>query len=137
MKKYLYFQFLFLFLFELWASQNNFFATGKALEQVKHILEQTKTNKIRQFASFDVQELLNEDSQNKNMDVPFRFGKAFDTNITLSDGEWEEVEMVVFGRWNFNQEEHIQLILFLMDFFFQIVQNYILQIKLELCYMVQ
>jgi len=72
--------------------KTTFYATGKALEQVKHIHNQIGTNKIRQFASFDVHKLLNEDSQNKNLDVPFRFGKAFDTNITLSDGEWSEVE---------------------------------------------
>jgi len=25
----------------------------------------------------------------KELDVPFRFGKGFDTEITLEDGEWK------------------------------------------------
>ena len=38
---------------------------------------------------FDVDSMLVEDKEMEDCDVPFRFGKAFDTNITLEDSDWE------------------------------------------------
>lgn len=97
--------------------KTTFYTNGKALEQVKHIHNQMGTNKIRQFASFDIQKLLNEDSQKKDHDVPFRFGKAFETNITLTDGEWTDVEN---GRlWSMEfQSKGAYSINFVFDGFF-------------------
>jgi hypothetical protein len=37
---------------------------------------------------FDMNSLLKEDEMNKNLNIPFRFGKEFDVNITLDDGIW-------------------------------------------------
>ena len=38
---------------------------------------------------FDIAAMLEEDEAVKGMDVPFRFGKGFDVNYTLNDGNWE------------------------------------------------
>jgi lysyl endopeptidase len=47
---------------------------------------------VKTFPAFDVQKLIDEDKSNKDLDIPFRFGKGFDTDITLNDGEWSNVE---------------------------------------------
>lgn len=41
---------------------------------------------------FDINRLLEEDEAVKGMDVPYRFGKAFDVNYSLSDGIWTKVD---------------------------------------------
>lgn len=38
--------------------------------------------------TFDWEKMVEEDIRNKNKDVPFRFGKGFDVDITLKDGLW-------------------------------------------------
>lgn len=42
--------------------------------------------------SFDVKPLLEEDEALIGMDVPYRFGKAFDVKYTLNDGIWTKVD---------------------------------------------
>ena len=41
---------------------------------------------------FDVMPLLEEDEALLGMDLPYRFGKAFDVKYTLSDGIWTKVD---------------------------------------------
>ncbi|MFV0268337.1 MAG: trypsin-like serine peptidase [Draconibacterium sp.] len=41
---------------------------------------------------FDVSALLEEDEATKGLDIPFRFGKSFDVNITLKDGKWQKTD---------------------------------------------
>lgn len=72
--------------------ETKFYPDKNALEQVKPIRNHPKANKIKTFPSFDAQKLINEDKLNEGLDIPFRFGKGFDTNITLNDGEWVDVE---------------------------------------------
>jgi hypothetical protein len=72
--------------------RTTFFQNGNALNQIKHSAEKYKVSKIKQFPPFDVQKFIDEDKQNRGLDIPFRFGKGFDTNITLSDGEWQPLE---------------------------------------------
>ena len=72
--------------------ETKYYPKGNAFEQEKHISEHPKANNIKKFPSFDVQKLIEEDKQNKGLDIPFRFGKGFDTKITLADGEWIDVE---------------------------------------------
>lgn len=38
--------------------------------------------------TFDVTPLLEEDKAMEGLDVPFRFGKSFDVNLSLKDGIW-------------------------------------------------
>ncbi len=49
--------------------------------------------------SFDVSRLIKEDEQVKGKDVPYRFGKGFNVNISLNDGIWSKAGS---GRaWSF------------------------------------
>jgi hypothetical protein len=53
---------------------------------------------IKSMPSFDVKELLKEDSLHKGLDVPFRFGKGFNVDYSLKDGKWTKTND---GRiWN-------------------------------------
>jgi hypothetical protein len=36
--------------------------------------------------------MIEEDKRNEGLDIPFRFGKGFDTQIALTDGTWTKVE---------------------------------------------
>ena len=40
--------------------------------------------------NFDVASMLEEDEAVKGIDVPFRFGKGFDVNYSLKDGNWDK-----------------------------------------------
>jgi hypothetical protein len=72
--------------------ETKLFPQRNAFDQVKVIKDHSRVNKLKQMPSFDVQKLIAEDKSNERLDVPFRFGKGFDTNITLTDGEWIDVE---------------------------------------------
>lgn len=72
--------------------ETKFYPNKNALEQVNFIENHANANKVKTFPSFDVQKLINEDKLNKGLDIPFRFGKGFDTNITLNDGDWINIE---------------------------------------------
>jgi len=72
--------------------ETKFYPDKNALEQVKPIQNHPQANKVKAFPSFDVQKLINEDKLKEGLDIPFRFGKGFDANITLNDGEWTNVE---------------------------------------------
>ncbi len=41
---------------------------------------------------FDVTALLEEDEVTKGLDLPSRFGKSFDVNLTLKDGKWQKTD---------------------------------------------
>lgn len=41
---------------------------------------------------FDVSALLAEDEATKGFDLPFRFGKSFDDNLSLKDGKWQKTD---------------------------------------------
>jgi lysyl endopeptidase len=72
--------------------ETKFYPNKNALEQAKPIRNHAKANKVKTFPSFDAQKLIYEDKLNEGLDIPFRFGKGFDTHITLNDGEWINVE---------------------------------------------
>ncbi len=69
-----------------------FFPQGNALNQVRQDRELSKSTIIRKLPPYNYQKLLPEDKENKGLPVPFRFGKGFDINVTLVDGEWTEVD---------------------------------------------
>lgn len=72
--------------------ETKFYPDKDALQQNRYIRNHKKSTKVKKMLSFDVQKMMDEDRQNENLDIPFRFGKGFDVNITLSDGEWTTVE---------------------------------------------
>jgi len=48
------------------------------------------TSPVFRMPNFDVAKMLAEDETVKGLPVPFRFGKGFDVNYTLKDGNWEK-----------------------------------------------
>lgn len=68
------------------------YAKGEAFSKEKFLQSHQIPNKKFELPLFDAQKMLNEDELNEGKDVPFRFGKGFDTNLSLKDGEWTEVE---------------------------------------------
>jgi hypothetical protein len=53
---------------------------------------------VKQMPKIDLKKLVKEDSLRSNLDFPNRFGKGFDTDLSLKDGEWTETSE---GRiWN-------------------------------------
>ena len=72
--------------------ETRFFPDGDGYNQVKYIQSHPRASKSREFPSFDFKKLIDEDNMNLELDVPFRFGKGFDADITLSDGEWTNIE---------------------------------------------
>lgn len=77
--------------------QTRYFAEGNALSGTRlSSLAQTRNGKaITRLPAFDVSALLQEDSLCQALhqgDVPFRFGKDFEVNISLKDGIWNYIE---------------------------------------------
>jgi lysyl endopeptidase len=73
--------------------ETRYFPDSTKLSKIKSVSNLTKTKKIKTFPLFDARRLVEEDSLDRiNMaDIPFRFGKGFDTNITFEDGIWQNV----------------------------------------------
>lgn len=84
--------------------ETKFYPDKNALEQVKTIRNHHKSSKVKTFPSFDAQKLISEDKLNDGLDIPFRFGKGFDANITLNDGEWTNVEGGRLWSMEFNSK---------------------------------
>jgi len=72
--------------------ESRVFPNKDALSKISKAKGINKSPKKEKMPKFNKQTLLDEDEANKGFDIPFRFGKGFDTNITLSDGEWTDVE---------------------------------------------
>jgi lysyl endopeptidase len=64
--------------------ETRFFHKGDALNQVIIIKNYPEATMVKKFPSFNIQELIDEDNHLKGLDIPFRFGKGFDTDITLN-----------------------------------------------------
>lgn len=68
------------------------FPQKNAFEKIGILKKNSKAEKIKKMPSFNIESMLEEDKMNEGKDVPFRFGKGFDVNISLSDGTWIEVD---------------------------------------------
>jgi lysyl endopeptidase len=95
MKKiFLLFIFLFAVVLTYGQVETKYYVDGDALNQVKFINDHPNTTRKIELTPFDVQKQINEDelySYNK-LDVPYRFGKGFDLNISLEEGEWLDID---------------------------------------------
>lgn len=69
-----------------------FFPNRDALQQNRILEEYNGVAKLKAMPPLDLQKIISTSQQETNDNVPFRFGEGFDTNITLADGEWTEVE---------------------------------------------
>lgn len=56
-------------------------------------LEEKANIDVVTMPSFDIDKLIAEDERNRNLDLPFRFGYAFDVSYNMQNsGNWHEVE---------------------------------------------
>ncbi len=62
--------------------ETRFFPDGDAFDQVKLIKDHPEASSIKVLPAFNAQKLIEEDEQNEGLDIPFRFGKGMDTQIT-------------------------------------------------------
>ena len=72
--------------------ETRFFPNRDALQQNRLLKEHRRVAKIKAMPPLDVQKIASARQQEKDDNVPFRFGKGFDTHITLADGEWTNTE---------------------------------------------
>ncbi|MET2984848.1 T9SS type A sorting domain-containing protein [Aureibaculum conchae] len=68
--------------------ETRYFPNGNSHEQFGINKSEFKANNVKSFSPFNIERMVEEDNKRKDVAAPFRFGKAFDTNISLDDGEW-------------------------------------------------
>lgn len=73
------------------------FEKGKVFEKHSKLKLSLNNPPEKKMPVFDVTPLLEEDKAMKGLDVPFRFGKSFEVNITLKDGKSGKVSNT-FGQ---------------------------------------
>ena len=72
--------------------ETTFFPNRDALQQNRLLKEHRGRTKIKTMPPLDIQKIASARQQEKDDNVPFRFGEGFDTHITLADGEWTDRE---------------------------------------------
>ena len=72
--------------------ETTFFPNRDALQQNRLLKEHRRVAKIKAMPPLDIQKIASARQQEKDDNVPFRFGEGFDTHITLADGEWTDRE---------------------------------------------
>ena len=72
--------------------ETRFFPNRDALQQNRLLKEHRRVAKIKAMPPLDIQKIASARQQEKDDNVPFRFGEGFDTHITLADGEWTDRE---------------------------------------------
>jgi hypothetical protein len=97
--------------------ESRLYPNRDALSKISKVKDRKISSKIRKMPSFNKQVLLDEDAANKGVDIPFRFGKGFDVNITLSDGSWTEVENGRLWSMDFESEEAYSINFVFNDFY--------------------
>ena len=70
--------------------ETRFFPNRDALQQNRLLKEHRGRTKIKTMPPLDIQKIASARQQEKDDNVPFRFGEGFDTHITLADGEWTD-----------------------------------------------
>lgn len=68
------------------------YANGNLIPLPKIIQANSTKSRTYKMAAFDVEKLIKEDKELEGMDIPYRFGKGFDTSFSLEDGIWKNVE---------------------------------------------
>jgi len=66
------------------------FRERKAFETHPRFMNSAKISSMKKMPKFDVASMIEEDEALKGIDVPFRFGKGFDVNYSLKDGNWDK-----------------------------------------------
>ncbi|HCT29943.1 MAG TPA: hypothetical protein DIW31_04255 [Bacteroidales bacterium] len=68
------------------------FEKGKAFDKHPNFKIISQNSPVKKIPIFDLGPLLTEDAATKNSDLPFRFGKAIDVDLTLEDGKWQKMD---------------------------------------------
>ncbi len=72
--------------------ETTFFPNRNALQQNRLLKEHRGVAKIKVIPPLNIQKIASARQQERDDNVPFRFGEGFDTRITLTDGEWTDTE---------------------------------------------
>ncbi|MDR2388401.1 MAG: serine protease [Tannerellaceae bacterium] len=67
-----------------------FFENRDAFQTFPQLKPVSESLLIKSMPLFNIDSLLAEDKELEGLDVPFRFGHAFDVDYTLNDGKWME-----------------------------------------------
>lgn len=67
--------------------ETRYIRDARTSPMISEAISMAKAVKVHRMPSFDVEELLKEDMENANLDIPYRFGKGFDVSLCLDDGE--------------------------------------------------
>ncbi|MFD1160862.1 hypothetical protein [Hwangdonia seohaensis] len=70
---------------------SNFYPDGNASDQIGFSSKITKSAKILTLPTFDFEKMKDEDQKELDELEPYRFGKDFEANISLANGEWKEI----------------------------------------------
>ncbi len=97
--------------------ETKFFPEGNSLEHIEFASKNQLPVKKNIMPSFDVSKMLEEDMEAKDMAVPFRFGKAFDTNINLSNGVWTNVDNGRMWSMGFQSKDAYSINFVFNDFY--------------------
>lgn len=68
------------------------FEKGKVFEKYPGFQITKSNTPEKKISAFDITPLLEEDDTSKGMDLPFRFGKSFEVDISLKDGKWVKTD---------------------------------------------
>ena len=68
------------------------YAIEKALPLPRTFQIISSKSRTYKMETFDVEKFINEDKNLEGIDIPYRFGKGFDTSFSFEDGNWSDVE---------------------------------------------
>ena len=71
--------------------ETKIFPKGQGIT-IPFIRDLKQSTRVITLPDFDKEKMIKEDKEMEGCDVPFRFGKGFDVNVSLEDGDWQNCE---------------------------------------------
>jgi lysyl endopeptidase len=97
--------------------ETKYFTDKNSLEILSFTGKDLQSKTTRNLPSFDIEKLVMEDREVSGLDVPYRFGKGFDTDFTLADGSWDDTPGGRFWSMSFHSKGALSLNFVFNDFF--------------------
>lgn len=72
--------------------ETKYYSSGKNSELSKRVESFTKYAITKSMPSFELTDCYLDECLDKDTDIPYQFGFAFDVEYTLDDGLWQDVE---------------------------------------------
>lgn len=94
--------------------ETHYFNSGEASKLINKPI--CSMGVLKQMPSFDLAQLEKEDAERNSTAAFFRFGKTFDVNYTLADGQWENVDGGRMWAITFKSEGALSLNFVFNDF---------------------